>query len=53
MSLLPVRLLTVVAVGNIVTDLIFAFGPLVYLAKVKVSRYNKYALRGVFLIGLV
>lgn len=39
-------------VGNIVTDLIFAFGPLVYLSKVKVSRYNKWALRGVFLIGL-
>ncbi|OAX78858.1 hypothetical protein ACJ72_06828 [Emergomyces africanus] len=38
--------------GNIVTDLAFSIGPLVYLAKVKVSRYNKWALRGVFLIGL-
>ncbi|PGH00983.1 hypothetical protein AJ79_08047 [Helicocarpus griseus UAMH5409] len=39
-------------VGNIATDLAFSIGPLVYLSRVKVSRYNKWALRGVFLIGL-
>ncbi|PGH06725.1 hypothetical protein GX51_02166 [Blastomyces parvus] len=38
--------------GNIVTDLAFSIGPLVYLSKVRVSRYNKWALRGVFIIGL-
>ncbi|EEQ90737.1 uncharacterized protein BDCG_05857 [Blastomyces dermatitidis ER-3] len=38
--------------GNIVTDLAFSIGPLVYLSKVRVSRYNKWALRGVFMIGL-
>ncbi|PGH33029.1 hypothetical protein GX50_04175 [[Emmonsia] crescens] len=38
--------------GNIVTDLAFSVVPLVYLAKVRVSRYNQWALRGVFLIGL-
>lgn len=38
--------------GNILTDLIFTFGPIVYLSKVKVSKHNKWALRGVFLIGL-
>ncbi|KAK9418840.1 putative Integral membrane protein [Seiridium unicorne] len=39
-------------VGNIVTDLGFSLGPLFYLTKVKVSVYNKWALRGVFLLGL-
>jgi hypothetical protein len=39
-------------IGNIFTDLFFTFGPLVYLRHVKVSRYNKWALRCVFLIGL-
>lgn len=39
--------------GNIVTDLLFTLGPLYYLRKVKVSRYNKWALRGVFCIGLL
>ncbi|EHY58977.1 hypothetical protein HRR83_001759 [Exophiala dermatitidis] len=40
-------------VGNIVTDLLFTLGPLFYLSKVKVSKYNKWALRSVFLIGLL
>ncbi|KIX05366.1 uncharacterized protein Z518_06238 [Rhinocladiella mackenziei CBS 650.93] len=40
-------------VGNIVTDLLFTLGPLFYLSRVKVSKYNKWALRGVFLIGLL
>ncbi|EEH34945.1 hypothetical protein PAAG_05992 [Paracoccidioides lutzii Pb01] len=40
-------------VGNIVTDLAFSIGPLVYLSKVKVSLYNRWALRGVFLVGLI
>ncbi|KIW58019.1 hypothetical protein PV05_02571 [Exophiala xenobiotica] len=40
-------------VGNILTDFAFTFGPLFYLSKVKVSQYNKWALRGVFLIGLL
>ncbi|EXJ76306.1 uncharacterized protein A1O5_00814 [Cladophialophora psammophila CBS 110553] len=40
-------------VGNIVTDFAFTFGPLFYLAKVKVSHYNRWALRGIFLIGLL
>lgn len=39
-------------VGNIVTDLVFTFGPIVYLSKVKVTKHNKWALRCVFLIGL-
>jgi hypothetical protein len=42
-----------VSVGNIVTDLLFTLGPLYYLRKVKVSRYNQWALRGVFCIGLL
>lgn len=41
------------AVGNILTDLIFTFGPLVYLSKVKVSKHNRWALRGIFLVGLI
>ncbi|KAK9770491.1 putative Integral membrane protein [Seiridium cardinale] len=41
-----------IQVGNIVTDLGFSLGPLFYLTKVKVSVYNKWALRGVFLLGL-
>jgi hypothetical protein len=39
--------------GNIVTDLFYSLSPLYYLSKVKVSVYNKWALRGVFLIGLL
>ncbi|RMZ86506.1 hypothetical protein DV736_g6268, partial [Chaetothyriales sp. CBS 134916] len=39
--------------GNIVTDLLFTLGPLYYVSTVKVSMYNKWALRGVFLIGLL
>ncbi|KAK6063635.1 hypothetical protein SCUP515_12269 [Seiridium cupressi] len=38
--------------GNIVTDLFFTIGPLIYLSKIKVSKYNRWALRGVFLLGL-
>jgi hypothetical protein len=40
-------------VGNIVTDLFYSLSPLYYLSKVKVSVYNKWALRGVFLMGLL
>lgn len=39
--------------GNIVTDLLLTFGLLICLTKLKLSTYNKWALRGVFLIGLV
>jgi hypothetical protein len=39
--------------GNIVTDLFYSLSPLYYLSKVKVSVYNKWALRGVFLMGLL
>ncbi|GME45226.1 hypothetical protein GTA08_BOTSDO12055 [Neofusicoccum parvum] len=39
--------------GNILTDLLLTFGLLVCLTKLKLSTYNKWALRGVFLIGLV
>jgi hypothetical protein len=46
-------LLTKYPVGNILTDLLFTLGPLYYLRKVKVSRYNQWALRGVFCIGLL
>lgn len=42
-----------VAVGNIVTDLFYSLSPLYYLSKVKVSVYNKWALRGVFTMGLL
>lgn len=45
--------LMVKIVGNIITDLLFSLGPLYYLSRVKVSRYNRWALRGVFLIGLL
>jgi hypothetical protein len=45
--------LTVFAVGNIVTDLFYSLSPLYYLSNVKVSVYNKWALRGVFMIGLL
>ena len=41
------------AVGNIVTDLFYSLSPLYYLSKVKVSVYNKWALRGVFMVGLL
>jgi hypothetical protein len=41
------------AVGNIVTDLFYSLSPLYYLSNVKVSVYNKWALRGVFMIGLL
>ncbi|EER37454.1 conserved hypothetical protein [Histoplasma capsulatum var. duboisii H88] len=34
------------------TNVAFSIGPLVYLSQVRVSRYNKWALRGVFVIGL-
>jgi len=40
-------------VGNIVTDLFYTLSPLYYLSKVKVSVYNRWALRGVFLVGLL
>lgn len=40
------------AVGNIITDLFYSLSPLYYLSNVKVSVYNKWALRGVFMIGL-
>ena len=40
-------------VGNIITDLFYSLSPLYYLAKVKVSVYNKWALRGVFMMGLL
>ena len=39
--------------GNILTDLFYSLGPLYYLSRVRVSVYNKWALRGVFMIGLV
>lgn len=39
--------------GNILTDLLFTLGPLVYLRQITVSRHNKWALRAVFLIGLM
>ncbi|OJD32282.1 phosphatidylserine decarboxylase [Diplodia corticola] len=39
--------------GNILTDLLLTFGLLVCLTKLKLSMYNRWALRGVFLIGLV
>ncbi|CAI7573379.1 unnamed protein product [Penicillium glandicola] len=39
--------------GNILSDLIFTIGPLVYLSHVKVSRYHRWALRGVFCFGLL
>lgn len=35
------------------TDLFYSLSPLYYLSKVKVSVYNRWALRGVFLIGLL
>ncbi|KAB2570999.1 hypothetical protein DIS24_g12422, partial [Lasiodiplodia hormozganensis] len=41
------------SVGNILTDLLLTFGLLVCLTKLKLSIYNRWALRGVFLIGLV
>lgn len=41
------------AVGNIITDLFYSLSPLYYLSNVKVSVYNKWALRGVFMIGLL
>ncbi|GAB7332821.1 hypothetical protein MBLNU13_g04544t3 [Cladosporium sp. NU13] len=40
-------------VGNIITDLFYSLSPLYYLSNVKVSVYNKWALRGVFMIGLL
>lgn len=50
------RLVSIVAdflaVGNIITDLFYSLSPLYYLSNVKVSVYNKWALRGVFMIGL-
>lgn len=39
--------------GNIITDFFYSFGPLYYLSKVKVSVYNKWALRGVFMLGML
>jgi hypothetical protein len=39
--------------GNILTDLFYSLSPLYYLSKVKVSVYNKRALRSVFMIGLL
>ncbi|KAJ5970204.1 uncharacterized protein N7479_000122 [Penicillium vulpinum] len=39
--------------GNILSDLVFTIGPLVYLSKIKVSRYHRWALRGVFCLGLL
>lgn len=39
-------------VGNIVTDIFFSLSPLYYLRNVKVSAYNKWALRVLFLVGL-
>ncbi|KAL1614876.1 hypothetical protein SLS54_009430 [Diplodia seriata] len=39
--------------GNILTDILLTGGLLVCLTKLKLSLYNKWALRGVFLIGLV
>jgi hypothetical protein len=41
------------AAGNILTDLFYSLSPLYYLSKVKVSVYNKWALRSVFMIGLL
>ncbi|TID17929.1 hypothetical protein E2P81_ATG10900 [Venturia nashicola] len=40
------------AAGNIVTDIFFSLSPLYYLRNVKVSVYNKWALRVLFCIGL-
>lgn len=39
--------------GNVITDLLLTFGLLFCLTKLKLSTYNKWALRSVFLIGLV
>lgn len=39
--------------GSILTDLLFTLGPLIYLRQITVSRHNMWALRGVFLIGLM
>ncbi|KAH8195335.1 hypothetical protein TruAng_010503 [Truncatella angustata] len=41
-----------VVASYIQTDLFFTIGPLIYLSKIKVSVYNKWALRGVFVLGL-
>lgn len=50
----PAKLTTdFITIGNIITDLMFTFGPLVHLRNVKVSRYNKWALRAVFLVDLI
>ncbi|KAE9984861.1 hypothetical protein BLS_000944 [Venturia inaequalis] len=38
--------------GNIVTDIFFSLSPLYYLRNVRVSVYNKWALRVLFCIGL-
>ncbi|KAE9976078.1 hypothetical protein EG328_002849 [Venturia inaequalis] len=40
------------ACGNIVTDIFFSLSPLYYLRNVRVSVYNKWALRVLFCIGL-
>jgi hypothetical protein len=42
-----------ITAGNILTDLFYSLSPLYYLSKVKVSVYNRWALRGVFMIGLL
>ncbi|OJJ42446.1 hypothetical protein ASPZODRAFT_137257 [Penicilliopsis zonata CBS 506.65] len=39
--------------GNILSDLIFTVGPLVYISHVRVSKYNRWALRAVFCFGLL
>lgn len=40
--------------GNIVTDIFFSLGPLIYIRKmhINLSKHNRWALRGVFLLGL-
>lgn len=41
------------AVGNIITNLFYSFGPLYYLSRVQLPNHDKWALRGVFMIGLL
>lgn len=38
---------------NVLTDILYAAAPIIYLRKVKLSRYTQWGVRGVFLMALV